>query len=60
MCSIKGTKTGKIRASIYRTSRSEVLEILNRNKEKIRIKKNSRIVHPNRLRIYHIRPALNN
>jgi len=38
----------------------EVLEILNKNNIKIRIKKNSRTVHPNRLRISHIKPASKN
>ena len=37
------------------TGPHKVLEILNRNK--IRIKKNSRIVYPNRLRISYIKPV---
>jgi len=39
------------------TEPHEVLEILNRNNVRIKIRKNSRVVHPNRLRISHIKPA---
>jgi len=55
---LKGPKPGKF-GDQY-TGPHEILEILNRNNIKIRIKKNSRIVHPNRLRISHINPARNN
>ncbi|KAL6427138.1 hypothetical protein ACFW04_008640 [Cataglyphis niger] len=42
------------------TGPHEILEIINKNNVKIRIKKNSRIVHPNRLRISHIKTNSNN
>jgi len=51
---LKGPKPGKF--GDHYTGPHEVLEILNKNNVKIRIKKNSRIVHPNRLRISHIKP----
>jgi len=54
---LKGPKPGTF-GDQY-TGPHEVLEILNKNNIKIRIKKNSRIVHPNRLRISHIKPVLN-
>jgi len=54
---LKGPKPGKF-GDQY-TGPHEVLEILNRNNVRIKIRKNSRIVHPNRLRISHIKPALN-
>lgn len=52
---LKGPKPGKF-GDQY-TGPHEVLEILNKNNVKIKIKKNSRIVHPNRLRISHIRSS---
>ena len=52
---LKGPKPGKF-GDQY-TGPHEVLEILNKNNVKIKIKKNSRIVHPNRLRISHIKPV---
>lgn len=56
---LKGPKPGKF-GDQY-TGPHEVLEILNRNNVKIKIKKNSRIVHPNRLRIsLNIKPTLDN
>jgi len=54
---LKGPKPGKF-GDQY-TGPHEVLEILNRNNVRIKIGKNSRIVHPNRLRISHIKPAPN-
>jgi len=51
---LKGPKLGD-----QYTRPHEVLEILNRNNVKIKIKKNSRI-RPNRLQISHIRPVHNN
>jgi len=54
---LKGPKPGKF-GDQY-TEPHEVLEILNRNNVRIKIKKNSRVVHPNRLRISHIKPASN-
>ena len=54
---LKGPKPGKF--SEHYSGPHEVLEILNRNNVKIRIKKNSRIVHPNRLRISYIKPDAN-
>ena len=50
---LKGPKPGKF--GDHYTGPHEVLEILNKNNVKIKIKKNSRIVHPNRLRISHIK-----
>ena len=50
---LKGPKPGKF-GDQY-TGPHEVLEILNRNNVKIKIKKNSRTVHPNRLRISYIK-----
>lgn len=50
---LKGPKPGKF-GDQY-TGPHEVLEILTKNNIRIRIKKNSRIVHPNRLRISHIK-----
>jgi len=55
---LKGPKPGKF-GDQY-TGPHEVLEILNRNNVRIKIKKNSRVVHPNRLRISHIKPTPNN
>jgi len=54
---IKGIKPGKFGEQY--TGPHEILEILNRNNVRIIIRKNSRIVHPNRLRISHIKSALN-
>lgn len=50
---LKGPKPGKF--GDHYTGPHEILEILNKNNIRIRIKKNSRIVHPNRLRISHIK-----
>jgi len=55
---LKGPKSGKFGDQYI--GPYEVLEILNRNNIKIRIQKNSRTMHPNRLRISHIKPASNN
>lgn len=52
---LKGPKPGKF-GDQY-TGPHEVLAILNRNNVKIKLKKNSRIVHPNRLRLSHIKPT---
>ncbi|KAM0730323.1 Retrovirus-related Pol polyprotein from transposon 17.6 [Formica fusca] len=52
---LKGPKPGKF-GDQY-TGPHEVLEIFNKNNVKIRIKKNTRIVHPNRLRISYIKPT---
>ena len=54
---LRGPKPGKF-GDQY-TGPHEILEILNRNNVRIRIKKNSRIVHPNRLRISHIKISSN-
>jgi len=55
---LKGPKPGKF-GDKYTRPHEVVLETLNRNNIRIKIKKNSRIVHPNRLRISHIKPASN-
>jgi len=54
---LKGPKPDKF-GDQY-TGAHKVLEILNRNNVRIKIRKNSQIVHPNRLRISHIKPASN-
>jgi len=51
---LKGPKPGKF-GDQY-TGLHEILEILNRNNVRIKIKKDNRIVHLNRLRISHIKP----
>ncbi|KAL6418934.1 hypothetical protein ACFW04_011685 [Cataglyphis niger] len=55
---LRGPKPGKF--GDHYTGPHEILEIINKNNVKIRIKKNSRIVHPNRLRISHIKTNSNN
>lgn len=55
---LKGSKPGKF--GDHYTGPHEVLDILNRNNIRIKIKKNSRIVHPNRLKTSHIIPAKRN
>jgi len=50
---LKGPKPGKF-GDQY-TGPHKILKILNRNNVRIKIKKNSRVVHPNRLRISHIK-----
>jgi len=54
---LKGSKPDKFRDQY--TGPHEVLEILNKNNIKIRIKKNSRIVQSNRLQNSYIKPVLN-
>ncbi|KAL0130397.1 hypothetical protein PUN28_002219 [Cardiocondyla obscurior] len=51
---LKGPKPGKF-GNQY-TGPHEVLEILNKNNVRIRIKKNTKVVHPNRLRVSYIKP----